>query len=71
MALDPYFIHYLLLVQEVKINSEIDEWNRVDMKSQFSKMIENYKVPLHEWTRWIENTLAALTGVKKNRSPLH
>jgi hypothetical protein len=44
---DPYYVHYLLLVQSIKINNDVEEWNRIDMKARYEQMLEVEQVPLH------------------------
>jgi hypothetical protein len=56
MSLDPYFAHFVLTSQSVKIKEDSEELLNIDVKPFYAEIVEK-RVPMHLWDQWIRNKL--------------
>ena len=49
---DPYYCHFLLLTQAIKIKLNKDDYYYMSVKPMYSEILEK-KIPMHEWDDWI------------------
>ncbi len=56
MGLDPYFSHFVLTSQSVKIKEDCEELLNIDAKPFYAEIVEK-RIPMHLWDQWIRNKL--------------
>lgn len=59
MTLDPYFSHFILTSQSVKIKEDCEELLNIDIKPYYKEIVEK-RIPMHLWDQWIRNRLREL-----------
>lgn len=56
MGMDPYFSHFVLTSQSVKIKEDCEELLNIDAKPFYPEIVEK-RIPMHLWDQWIRNKL--------------
>lgn len=62
LGMDPYYIHYQLSVQSIKIEEDEEDSMgllEIDMKPHYQQLL-GQKLPLSRWPQWIRDKLLAL-----------
>ena len=65
--MDPYFAHFVLTSQSVKIREDCEELLNIDVKPYYHEIVEK-RVPMHLWDQWIRNKLRELHRRNRKKS---
>lgn len=64
--IDPYYYHFLLLSQSVKIRENKEKYFNIDIKPYYHDIISD-KIPMHEWQIWIKEKFDELCEDEKDK----
>ena len=52
VVLDPYYCHYILLSQTIKVEQSQEDFFNIDIKPYYKQIIRQ-NIPMFEWKQWI------------------